>query len=570
MEVSHEALIREWTRLADWLGEGREDIHVQQTLDEDIVEWERRNKPNDRLYRGSQLKDANVWAKRNIASQHEVAFLRASATRQMRALVSVIALILLLLSSTGLAVWLKFYASPDPTLVTTVNDDGPGSLRYAIANAPAGSTIRFDPSLRGKTITLSDLLVINKNLTIQGPGAGKLSIVGNAPSGAYGVLHVRDNVSVTISDLAFNNSQSSIDLISNQGTLKLINSKISDNHIASFGGSINNYSGGTLTLINSIVSGNSASIGGGGISNYSGSTLTLINSTVSHNTADQGWGGGIGNYGGTLTLINSTISDNTTQGSGGGIFNNDGTVTINNSTISGNYAGYDGGGILIVNGGTLTLSSSTVSDNQATGYGGGIDNGYSPGNNNFGGILNTGGRLKLTNSTISSNQATGGGGLIVRGDSPTDITFCTIYGNTASGSVAKGGGITIVDDGANKPNQVGMSNSLVAANHAATAPDISGTLSTHGYNLIQDYSGATFLNPNNKHAFDKEGKAFADLRLASALSGKDPQTLALLPGSPAIDAIPPADCVAVTTDQRGVKRPQGRGCDIGAYEYKAP
>ena len=50
-------------------------------------------------------------------------------------------------------------------------------------------------------------------------------------------------------------------------------------------------------------------------------------------------------------------------------------------------------------------------------------------------------------------------------------------------------------------------------------------------------------------------------------------TIALLAGSPAIDAIPAADCTdqngnAITTDQRGVARPQGNGCDIGAFEVQ--
>ena len=54
-------------------------------------------------------------------------------------------------------------------------------------------------------------------------------------------------------------------------------------------------------------------------------------------------------------------------------------------------------------------------------------------------------------------------------------------------------------------------------------------------------------------------------------NGGTTETHALLLGSPAIDHIPVADCtdldgVPITTDQRGVARPQGAGCDIGAYE----
>src|SRR5438105_1468175 len=65
VEVSHEAVIREWTRLSDWLDEAREDVHHQQTISEDATEWEQHGKPRDRLYRGTQLKDAKMWARRN-------------------------------------------------------------------------------------------------------------------------------------------------------------------------------------------------------------------------------------------------------------------------------------------------------------------------------------------------------------------------------------------------------------------------------------------------------------------------------------------------------------------------
>ena len=64
IEVSHEALIREWSRLADWLWEARDDIHLQQALSKDVTEWERRGKPRDRLYRGSQLAEARKWHRR--------------------------------------------------------------------------------------------------------------------------------------------------------------------------------------------------------------------------------------------------------------------------------------------------------------------------------------------------------------------------------------------------------------------------------------------------------------------------------------------------------------------------
>jgi WD40 repeat protein/serine/threonine protein kinase len=85
IEVSHEALIREWTRLAEWLRAAREDIALQQAVSSDAAEWIRRGNPADRLYRGTQLLEAQAWAERNVPSTNEVAFIQASlAERQLQ------------------------------------------------------------------------------------------------------------------------------------------------------------------------------------------------------------------------------------------------------------------------------------------------------------------------------------------------------------------------------------------------------------------------------------------------------------------------------------------------------
>jgi len=83
IEVSHEALIREWPRLAEWLHEAREDIILQQAISSDAADWVRRGKPADRVYRGAQLIEAQAWAERNMPSTEEIAFLQAGiAERQ--------------------------------------------------------------------------------------------------------------------------------------------------------------------------------------------------------------------------------------------------------------------------------------------------------------------------------------------------------------------------------------------------------------------------------------------------------------------------------------------------------
>ncbi len=400
IEVSHEALIREWPRLAGWLREAREDIPLQQAISENAAEWVQHNKPGDRLYRGSQLKEGQAWSKRNTLSRSEAAFLRASAAHQTRSRVGVItvcSLVVLLLLFTGFQNRGVFFP-PDPTLVTTLADNGPGSLRQSVLTAKPGSTITFDTNLRGK-IKLVSNISIDRDLSIRGPGASNLSISG---SGGFNVLLVEPWASVTISGLAFsgtNQLQKGFGIIINDGKLTLTNITVSGNSTYDGAGGITNNNAGTLTINNSTISGNTStisnenSIGGGGISNAGAlilnnstisdnttnnggggisniGTLTLTNSTISHNTTSKAWGGGIGNYGGTITIVNSRVFGNTAF-AGAGIFNNSGPLTLSNSMVSDNTAvnlGY-GGGIHNVNG-ALTLTNSTVSDNTA-GYGGG-------------------------------------------------------------------------------------------------------------------------------------------------------------------------------------------------------
>ncbi len=525
IEVSHEALIREWTRLAQWLREARKDIHLQQALSEDVAEWEQRGKPKDRLYRGSQFKEARALTRRNVLNSSEVAFLQASNRRRIQSALGVVIVVLLLLSTTGVAGWVLSHQPSDPRKVTTTSDDGLGSLRWAIENAPAQSQITFDSSLHGTILLTSRDLIIGKPLQIQGPGANTLAI--SSGSRDYKV-NIAAGAVVSISDLTFSNSK-----------------KLSSHFI-------NN--AGSLTLTNSVVSGNA-----GGIYNR-GSKLTLDHTVVSENAASSS-GGGIFNDNSMVNLIDSAIVSNVAEGRGGGIYNVGGTVSLINSTARDNSSTGDGGGIFSF--GTLTLTNSTVSGNMTIGNGGGIMN-FSPTN------VRAISKLTLTNSTISENTASGSnssGGGIFNG-SQINLIFCTIYGNTAT----DGGGIYIVNSSTDESvsNQVQMRNSLVVGNHAQSSQDIMGSFTSLGYNLIQDVSGATFVE-NDQYGTDLKGTAYANPRINPALTGDLLQTHALLPGSPAIDKIPLNAChvSGISTDQRGVKRPQGIACDIGAYEYTA-
>ena len=94
-----------------------------------------------------------------------------------------------------------------------------------------------------------------------------------------------------------------------------------------------------------------------------------------------------------------------------------------------------------------------------------------------------------------------------------------------------------------------------------------GTQIDDGYNLTDDATCSFLTSPTDS---TNTPAGLDPSRLKD--NGGPTKTIALLSTSPAVDAIPVANCTdvnghAITTDQRGFLRPQGPGCDIGAYEY---
>jgi Novel STAND NTPase 1/WD domain, G-beta repeat/Trypsin-like peptidase domain/TIR domain len=84
IEVSHEAVIRVWMRLAEWIREEREDIYLLKVIREDAAEWKRHDNSVDRLYRGTELDEALAWRDHSLLSLEEEAFLQASIAEQAR------------------------------------------------------------------------------------------------------------------------------------------------------------------------------------------------------------------------------------------------------------------------------------------------------------------------------------------------------------------------------------------------------------------------------------------------------------------------------------------------------
>jgi len=240
--------------------------------------------------------------------------------------------------------------------------------------------------------------------------------------------------------------------------------------------------------------------------------------------------------------------------SGGGI-QNSGTLTVSNSTLSGNSAGVGelGGGIFNDNSGTLTVSNSTLSGNS-----GGVHT-----SNAGGGIFNNfGGTVTVSNSTLSANSADTGGGIF--NDGTLTVSDSTLSGN--SGQNLPGGG------GIFNQGTLTLKNTLLANESSGGNCYInSGAVTSDGYNLSDD-STCTFLTATG----DQNDVTGAATYLGPLQPNGGPtSTIALLSNSTAIDAIPVNECTdafgnVVATDQRGVSRPQGKGCDIGAFEVAVP
>jgi len=271
-----------------------------------------------------------------------------------------------------------------------------------------------------------------------------------------------------------------------------------------------------------------------------GVTAEISGLTMQNGSA--GAAGGIHN-GGSLTISNSVVRDNTaTPGHGGGIANAGGgalSLTLNDSTVSGNTANASaGGGIVNFPGNTTALNRSTVSGNSS---------------NAGGGILNDG-TLALTNSTVSGNtdsSAQGGGIWQAFAGGTLQIQSSTVSGNTGRGIGHSSGVVT-------------LKNTILANSTAADCSPVlgSGSVISLGHNLIEN--NACVIGGNVTGNIIGSDPMLGPL----ANHGGPTQTHALLAGSPAIDAGSP-DCPPPATDQRGVSRPQGAACDIGAFELES-
>ena len=248
---------------------------------------------------------------------------------------------------------------------------------------------------------------------------------------------------------------------------------------------------------------------------------------ISGGNVINGNGGAIENRG-TLALTKVSLNENRASGNGGAIFNSAGAgFTAAKSVLRANSALGEGGGF--ANAGTAAIQNTTISGNLSNGSGGGI--------------FNTG-SLSLNNVTVANNTA----------DSDTNE--------------AGNGGGTFNQTG----GTINVQNSIVAANHDQSPVekhlDCSGTLNSLGYNLIQSQAGCTIAGIATGNLLGVEAKLeplgdYGGPTLTHNLAGDSPAIDSGNPGTPGSGG---SACEA--TDQRGVLRPSGPRCDIGAVEVE--
>jgi hypothetical protein len=285
--------------------------------------------------------------------------------------------------------------------------------------------------------------------------------------------------------------------------------------------------------------------GGGGVGGGGGGSDDQAGSGGSGGFGGGGGVFGSGGFGGGGGLGNSNA------GFGGGTgFTSGGS---NGSARGGGGAGLGGaifnmGASTASGSGVLAAVNTTMSGNQV--QGGSVDAGNdSGGGSGFGAaIFNLDGKVTLTHCTIAGNTAAAGTG--IPNGAADGAVYNLAYGNAVETGGATTASSTLVDTilaattGGND-----LVSSSVDGNQTNTA-----TVVTDGHDIVPTSSGTI------------SGSPLTGSPLLGPLqnNGGPTPTMALLAGSPALDAADPAACVP--TDQRGVLRPQGPSCDIGAYE----
>ena len=483
----------------------------------------------------------------------------------------------LLVTGSAAALLTAFAGSAGASTTITVDSNGDGvatatnctdlvpgncTLRDAALAALDGDTINFDASI--SLITLAGGTVETTAVNIIGPGASSLTITTTAAAGSYDLFSVEGIGDAVISGLTVTKNR--IKSL-NDGKFTLDGVTVSGS-TGAYGGALYAGNDGELEIIDSTFENNTATTNGGAVYIYNDNDATISGSTFTNNESLADGGAIFGEIHYNVTIVDCTITGNSAADDGGGLAfyakKPDNVLSITDTTIDANDAGDLGGGLKIDAQDPLIVSitNSTVSNNTAQ---------------TDAGILfdDPGITATINNSTISANAALyGSGGVYIGSGSSLTVNQSTISANSSAGSYTgtDGGGIQLGDN----TSVVTLSGSIVSGNssgvagaadfglYSSLASDTASITATNS--LIGEVDSRITVNGTNNVSSTNP------MLGALANNGGPTKTMALLTGSPAIDAGP--NPVATFTgnefDQRGAgyARVVGGLVDIGAFELQ--
>lgn len=429
-------------------------------------------------------------------------------------------------------------------------------LRDALAAVSTGGTINFNLS-SGTTITLTiSPLVINKNVTIQGPGATALSVSGG---GARQIFQIAANNTATLNDLKLTGGKADNGgAIRNEGTLNCTTVTFDQNSATNVGGAIYNTGNGRFALTTSIFTGNQTIHSGGAIYNDSTNPTPA---TISRSRLNNNFSVGVYYPGSNIYL----------GGNAGAIFTA-GNLAISRTMFGSNRTNTSGGAIY--NTGSLTVADSFFELNGRNSFS----------NENFyGGAIRSDGSLQISNTTFLSNDSlTRGGAVFVWGASASATIVNSTFSRNSSSpnqyNVPVHGAAVAADNGAS----VGIYNCTAAEQSGAEGFFTEGGAAMSITNSISNNPQVQQEFPFNATQANNLVRGNPQLlslqRNGGTQVGPDNVELFLYPlgaTSPAINAgdrtkipLDPTTGQPYATDQRGsgFARVVGSGLDIGAFE----
>ncbi len=425
-----------------------------------------------------------------------------------------------------------------------IADNGQCTLREAVIaannNSPSGISPGECPS--GNSGVIDNIVLPTGTITLNIPGAGESSTAEN-PS--IGDLDITASVNILGQDATLSTVDAGtigarvFHIDDNDAEVTFSALEITGGSTSGRGGGIYFEDGLTLDLLDVNINGNIAQNDGGGLHSTNTADLTIRDSRIAANFSDED-GGGISwwscfNCSQTLLIENTVVEGNSTTGGfqsdGGGIYADSGTFFLIDSAIVGNHSDDDGGGMYVES--SLQGDRFTIRGNSADSDGGAIYFDFP--DTSF-----------LENCTFSGNSALSSGGAvaIITNDTVT-LTNCTIVSNSAPIGSAFG-----------DIDQITLANTIVSGTCEGDP------ISSSGGNIESPGDNCGLNQPT-----DQVAVSAASLAL-SPLANNGGATLTHLPGpnSAAISQARAVLCPSI--DQRGVPRPQGAGCEVGAVELE--